>query len=81
VQVVVDGSVRKVGALRVNARLVSVADDQPGRGGSIVREEARGRRRGRERDRRALTVERGAPKRDAPTIPRARSSFRRARHE
>ena len=85
VQVVVDGSVRKVGTqLRVNARLVSVADgfqlwarrfDRPESEFLSVGDEAANAIA------EALTVERGAPKRDAPRDPAALDLYLRARHE
>jgi serine/threonine-protein kinase len=85
VQVVVDGSVRKVGdKLRVNARLVSVADgfqlwarrfDRPEQDFLAVGDEAANAIA------EALTVERGAPLREAPTDPVAIDLYLRARHE
>ena len=85
VQVVVDGSVRKVGGqLRINARLVSVADgfqlwakrfDTPEKDFLSVGDEAANAIA------QALTVERAAPAREAPTDPIAIDLYLRARHE
>jgi serine/threonine-protein kinase len=84
VQVVADGSVRKVGSqLRVSARLVSVADgfqlwakrfDAPEQDFLAVGDEAANAIA------QALTLERAAPARDAPTDPVAIDLYLRARH-
>ncbi len=84
VQVVVEGSVRKVGGkLRVNARLVSVADgfqlwakrfDRPESEFLAVGDEAANAIA------EALTLVRDLPAREAPTDPLAMDMFLRARH-
>ena len=85
VEVVVDGSVRKVGAtLRVNARLVSVADgfqlwakrfDRPEAEFLSVGDDAANAIA------EALTLARDLPAREAPTDPIAIDLYLRARHE
>ncbi len=85
VQVVVDGSVRKIGTqLRVNARLVSVADGFQLWARRFDRAESEFLSVGDEAANaiaEALTLERSAPKRDAPTDPAALDFYLRARHE
>jgi serine/threonine-protein kinase len=84
VQVVVEGSVRRAGeTLRVSTRVVSVADgfqlwakrfDRPEREVLAVSDEAANAIAA------ALTLQRSAPAREAPTDPRALDLYLRARH-